>query len=224
MPVSQYTDNNGPNQQWRLVRVTSSTPHNPALPGLHADPQVRYLDGQYWIHPTTDGFADWAGTTFEAFSSPDLVTWIGHGVVLDLANVSWCHTKAWAPTIAYRDGTYWFYFSACQQIGVARSSSRAGPFVDALGHPLIGTSQYGEQEIDPAAPTSCSGPPAPAPPTSSGSSSLPVEATTGSRPATPARLPTSARTAPPTAVTSSSGPTTTPPTNNGRSWTVAVAT
>jgi hypothetical protein len=151
--ISQYTDNGGTNQQWRLVRVGTSTPppgnHNPALPGYHADPQIRYLAGQYWIYPTTDGYDNWGATSFQAWSSPDLVNWTSQGVALDLANVSWCHTKAWAPTITYRDGSYWFYFAACQQIGVAKSASPAGPFVDALGHPLVSTSAYGEQEIDP---------------------------------------------------------------------------
>ncbi len=151
--ISQYTDNGGTNQQWRLVRVATSTPppgnHNPALPGYHADPQIRYLAGQYWIYPTTDGYDNWGATSFQAWSSPDLVSWTSQGVALDLANVSWCHTKAWAPTITYRDGSYWFYFAACQQIGVAKSASPAGPFVDALGHPLVSTSAYGEQEIDP---------------------------------------------------------------------------
>jgi hypothetical protein len=149
--ISQYTDNNGTNQQWRLVRVDAppADAHNPALPGYNADPQVRYLAGQYWIYPTSDGYADWGSTTFKAYSSPDLVSWTDHGVVLDLANVSWCHARAWAPTIAYRDGTYWLYFSACQQIGVAKATSPSGPFTDALGRPLVSTSQYGEQEIDP---------------------------------------------------------------------------
>ncbi|MET8161900.1 family 43 glycosylhydrolase [Sphaerisporangium sp. NPDC005289] len=147
--ISQYTDNNGANQQWRLMRVDASSAHNPALPGYNADPQVRYLAGQYWIYPTSDGYADWGSTKFTAYSSPDLVNWTDHGVVLDLANVSWCHARAWAPTIAYRDGTYWLYFSACQQIGVARSTSPSGPFTDALDRPLVSTGQYGEQEIDP---------------------------------------------------------------------------
>jgi len=147
--VIQWTDKGSTNQQWQLVKVGSGSNHNPVLPGYTADPQIRYLAGQYWIYPTSDGFADWSGTTFRAYSSPDLVTWTDHGVILDLANVSWCHQKAWAPTIAYRNGTYWFYFAGCQQIGVAKSTSPSGPFTDALGRPLVSTSQYGEQEIDP---------------------------------------------------------------------------
>ncbi|WP_410812722.1 family 43 glycosylhydrolase [Micromonospora sp. 067-2] len=151
--VIQWTNTGATNQQWQLVKVGSGgspgTPRNPVLPGYFADPQIEYLAGRYWIYPTSDGYADWSGTTFRAFSSSDLVTWTDHGVVLDLAKVNWCHAKAWAPTIVYRGGTYWFYFSACQQIGVARASSPAGPFTDALGAPLVRTNQYGEQEIDP---------------------------------------------------------------------------
>ncbi|GAA3233193.1 family 43 glycosylhydrolase [Dactylosporangium siamense] len=148
--ISQYTDTNGTNQQWQLRRVTGGTAlKNPVIPGYFADPQIEYLAGRYWIYPTSDGYADWSGTRFRAFSSPDLAVWTDNGVVLDLADVSWCHAKAWAPTIVHRNGVYWLYFSACQQIGVARSSSPGGPFVDALGAPLVRTNQYGEQEIDP---------------------------------------------------------------------------
>jgi beta-xylosidase len=65
--------------------------------------------------------------------------------------VSWADSYAWAPAIAERDGKYYFYFCAEQQIGVAVADSPAGPFRDALGRPLVakGGSLKG-QMIDPA--------------------------------------------------------------------------
>ncbi|MEV8564059.1 family 43 glycosylhydrolase [Streptomyces sp. NPDC051322] len=124
---------------------------SPLLPGLNADPDIAYLDGKYWIYPTGDGYAGWSGTRFKAYSSTDLVHWKDHGVVLDLGpDVSWADSRAWAPTIAERDGKYYFYFCADTQIGVAVADSPAGPFKDALGKPLIAKGQYSGQMIDPA--------------------------------------------------------------------------
>nr|WP_201724531.1 family 43 glycosylhydrolase [Streptomyces antimycoticus] len=99
---------------------------NPALPGYHADPDVMYAEGRYWIYPTEDGHPGWSGTRFNGFSSPDLVHWTDHGPVLDLADVSWCHENAWAPSVVRKGDTYWMYFSACQSIGVAKSANPGG--------------------------------------------------------------------------------------------------
>ncbi|MET9972167.1 family 43 glycosylhydrolase, partial [Streptomyces sp. NPDC006356] len=101
--------------------------------------------------PTTDGFEGWSGTQFKAYSSTDLVHWKDHGVILDLGpDVSWADSRAWAPTIAEKDGKYYFYFCADANIGVAVSDSPTGPFKDALGKPLLKAGQYSGQMIDPA--------------------------------------------------------------------------
>ncbi len=95
----------------RVWTVEAVPTRSPVLPGLYADPDVRYMDGRYWIYPTTDGFPGWSGTRFKAFSSRDLVHWTDHGVVLDLGpDVAWADGNAWAPAIAERDGKYYFYF------------------------------------------------------------------------------------------------------------------
>lgn len=115
----------GTSRTWTVEAVPN---RSPVLPGLNADPDVHYLDGQYWIYPTTDGYAGWSGTSFKAYSSKDLVHWKDHGVILDLGpDVSWADKNAWAPAIAERDGKYYFYFCAEQQIGVAVADSPAGP-------------------------------------------------------------------------------------------------
>ncbi|MFE0794970.1 family 43 glycosylhydrolase [Streptomyces mutabilis] len=138
----------GTKRTWTVEAVPT---RSPVLPGLYADPDVRYMDGRYWIYPTTDGFPGWSGTRFKAFSSKDLVHWKDHGVVLDLGpDVSWADKNAWAPAIAERDGKYYFYFSAEQQIGVAVADSPAGPFEDALGEPLVPKGRFEGQMIDPA--------------------------------------------------------------------------
>ncbi|MFJ4540518.1 family 43 glycosylhydrolase [Streptomyces tibetensis] len=139
----------GTRRTWTVEAVPT---RSPVLPGLNADPDVHYLNGRYWIYPTTDGFQGWSGTRFKAYSSKDLVNWKDHGVILDLGpDVSWADKNAWAPAIAERNGKYYFYYCAEQQIGVAVADSPAGPFKDALGKPLVakGGSLKG-QMIDPA--------------------------------------------------------------------------
>ncbi|MDV7215543.1 family 43 glycosylhydrolase [Streptomyces prunicolor] len=147
----QYTVTaaDGTSRTWTVEAVPT---RSPVLPGLTADPDVHYLDGQYWIYPTSDGYAGWSGTSFKAYSSRDLVHWQDHGVILDLGpDVSWADKNAWAPAIAERDGKYYFYFCAEQQIGVAVADSPAGPFKDALGKPLVAKGgSFSGQMIDPA--------------------------------------------------------------------------
>ncbi|MET8946582.1 family 43 glycosylhydrolase [Streptomyces sp. NPDC004542] len=138
----------GTARTWTVEAVRT---RSPILPGLNADPDVHYLDGEYWIYPTTDGFQGWSGTSFTAYSSKDLVHWKDHGVILDLGpDVSWADKNAWAPAVAERDGRYYLYFCAEQQIGVAVADSPAGPFGDALGKPLVAKGRLAGQMIDPA--------------------------------------------------------------------------
>ncbi|WP_037665996.1 family 43 glycosylhydrolase, partial [Streptomyces afghaniensis] len=92
----------GTKRTWTVEAVRT---RSPLLPGLNADPDVHYLNGRYWIYPTTDGFQGWSGTKFKAYSSKDLVHWKDHGVILDLGpDVTWADKYAWAPAIAERNG------------------------------------------------------------------------------------------------------------------------
>ena len=129
--------------------ITIGTIKNPVIKGYWADPQVAMFNSKFYIYPTTDGIANWGATVFHAFSSPDLVTWKDEGIILDLASVSWGKTNAWAPGIIVKNGTYYYYFCAAKQIGVATSTSPTGPFKDVLGKPLVTEGQYGGQSIDP---------------------------------------------------------------------------
>jgi hypothetical protein len=126
--------------------------NNPVLAGYNADPNVVVFDNTFYIYPTTDGFASWASTSFSVFSSTNLVQWTNRGVILDVPTaLTWASSHAWAPSVVRVGGTYFFYFSADSQLGVATGSSPTGPFKDALGKPLATTLQYGPQSIDPYA-------------------------------------------------------------------------
>lgn len=73
------------------------TTKGPVIPGLFADPHLAMFNGRYYLYPTTDGYASWAGTYYKAFSSADLVNWTDHGVILDHGpDVTWADNSAWA--------------------------------------------------------------------------------------------------------------------------------
>lgn len=97
-------------------------------------------------------------TSMDAFSSPDLVHWTRHPSVLDVKNVPWVAYALWAPTAIHLNDRYYLLFGANDiqkkdtfpgGIGEAVSDKPGGPFIDALGKPLIGEFHNGAQPIDP---------------------------------------------------------------------------
>ena len=50
--------------------------------------------------------------SFDAFSSPDLITWTKHSKVLDTSNVKWARRAVWAPAIVEKGGKYYLFFGA----------------------------------------------------------------------------------------------------------------
>ncbi|MDT8400093.1 MAG: glycoside hydrolase family 43 protein [Bacteroidales bacterium] len=153
---------------------------NPVLPGWYADPEGIIIDNEYWIFPTwSDRYGDSVAVThfteqqlnfrsnainkqylkqtyLDAFSSPDLVHWEKHPVVLSVENVDWAAYSVWAPSIVEGDGRYYLFFSANDiqsneetgGIGVAVADRPEGPYKDELGKPLIGEFHNGAQPID----------------------------------------------------------------------------
>ena len=120
-----------------LFAVPDSTPPQPILDGFTADPSIRVFGDTYYVYPTSDK-PNWLTTDFSVWSSKDLVTWKKERMILDVANdLKWANIRAWAPDCIERDGTYFFYFCADGKVGVATAKSPAGPFVDALGKPLL---------------------------------------------------------------------------------------
>ncbi|PLB55585.1 xylanase [Aspergillus steynii IBT 23096] len=127
---------------------------NPVFPGWYADPEARIFDSTYWIYPTYSAAYE-SQTFFDAFSSPDLLTWHKHPHILNLTEIPWSTNRAaWAPSVTRsRDGNYFMYFSAGDGagIGVARSTTGRpeGPYKDVLGRALVeGPTVKGAQPID----------------------------------------------------------------------------
>ncbi len=120
------------------------------LPGVYADPNIAFFNGKFYIYPTTDGTTGWLSTYFTCWSSDNLVNWKNEGTILDLPkDLSWAKVRAWAPTIAQKNGKYYFYYSADVNIGVAVADKPIGPFKDPLGKPLIKKGSVRGQVIDP---------------------------------------------------------------------------
>lgn len=128
------------------ILITSSDPDLGALnvEGFYADPDIRLYDGTFWIFPTISiEFAD--QTYFDAFSSTDLTTWTKHPSIVTASDFTWARDNFWAPASVFRNGQYYFYFSAnglrtleeTAGLGVAVASEPGGPYTDALGERLI---------------------------------------------------------------------------------------
>ncbi len=151
---------------------------NPILPGWYADPEAIVYGNQYWIFPTYSDDSGPTQTPtqsltprqrqainkqylkqtfFDAFSSPDLVHWQKHPRVLDIKNVKWAQYAVWAPSVTHANGKYYLFFGANDiqsdqeegGIGVAVANNPAGPYVDAIGKPLVDKFHNGAQPIDP---------------------------------------------------------------------------
>jgi len=90
-----------------------------------------------------------------AYSSADMVNWTDHGVVASWKSFSWASTAAWAPQAIPRNGKFYIYVplnntSGATNIGVGVSTSPTGPYMDAIGKPLVTAGcPGGSGDIDP---------------------------------------------------------------------------
>src|SRR5689334_20630019 len=102
-----------------------------------ADPALVVFGNRYFLYPTTDGSEDWSSTSFRVLSSEDLRDWTDEGEILRLGDdVAWASRFAWAPAAVEKNGLFYFYFTAEDNIGVAVATSPTGPFIDS-GRPII---------------------------------------------------------------------------------------
>lgn len=128
---------------------------NPIAQGWYADPEAALFNGKAWVYPTYSAPYD-EQLHFDAFSSPDLVTWTKHENILTSAAIPWARRAMWAPSVVEKDGRYYFFFAANDiqkdgqfgGIGIAVADRPAGPFTDYLGKPLIDRFHNRAQPID----------------------------------------------------------------------------
>lgn len=138
-------------QYW--IYPTSSSPNADSQDHRTFNPLQQKLRSGHVVHPVY-----LLHTSLDAFSSPDLVHWTKHPDVLDIKDVSWAAYAIWAPTAIHLNNQYYLFFAANDiqkkdtfpgGIGVGVSKEPGGPFIDALGKPLIGEFHNGAQPIDP---------------------------------------------------------------------------
>lgn len=125
-----------------------------------ADPSAHVFDGKIYIYPSHDIDAGilfndngdhFAMRDYHVYSmdSPEQLEAVDHGKALDINDVPWAEKQMWAPDIAKKGDSYYFYFPARAydgrfRIGVAVSNAPDGPFV-AEPEPIKGS-----YSIDPA--------------------------------------------------------------------------
>ena len=115
---------------------TTSEAGNPFVEGWYTDPGSATYDGVFWIY-AAPSYAAEAQTCIDAFSSSDLIHWVKHPSVLDIAKVNWAQKGIRSPTPILRNGKYYIYFSAktvlehdggeVDDIGVAVADKPDGP-------------------------------------------------------------------------------------------------
>jgi beta-xylosidase len=101
-----------------MLFTLSGCKHNPpAMSGnplwggeWYADPEVAVFEGKYWIFPTWS--KPYREQVFlDCFSSDDLVNWTKHEKIITKDNIPELNMAMWAPSINYKDGKYYLYFS-----------------------------------------------------------------------------------------------------------------
>ena len=122
----------------------SSKPNQPLVTHIYtADPSAHVFEGKLYIYPSHDldeiresndlgdqyNMEDYHVLSMDSIDSPC----VDHGLALHIKDVPWAKQQMWAPDAAFKNNTYYFYFPAKDKdgvfrIGVATSSSPAGPF------------------------------------------------------------------------------------------------
>jgi beta-xylosidase len=91
---------------------------NPLFEGWYADPEIHCFNGRYYLYPTLSTEYE-RQVAFECWSSDDLTKWKNEGVILELKDVRWStNYAAWAPSVAEKNGRFYFYFSAGDGAGM----------------------------------------------------------------------------------------------------------
>ena len=122
-----------------------------------SDPAPMVHDGVLYVYTShdEDELVDdfFTMNEWRVYSTTDMVNWTDHGSPLSYKTFSWASGNAWAAQCIERNGKFYMYVTLSEAahggrraIGVGVSDSPTGPFVDALGRPLISRSW---DDIDP---------------------------------------------------------------------------
>ena len=130
-----------------LLGATTAFSDNPLVTHIFtADPTARAFDGTVYVYPSHDidspvGSNGFSMEDYHVFSSTDLMNFEDHGVILHQDDVAWAqkNNTMWAPDCIRKGANFYFYFpvhaiGTYHRIGVAVSSSPAGPFTPEPGY------------------------------------------------------------------------------------------
>ncbi|MFD1256098.1 glycoside hydrolase family 43 protein [Mucilaginibacter terrae] len=139
----------------QLLCVSGLIAQNPIIQTHYSpDPAPMVYKGTVYLYTGDDipGFDFYYMTKWRVHSSSDMVNWTDHGSPISLESFSWARDRAWASQCIERNGKFYWYICAQtvqnnMAIGVAVSDKPTGPFIDALGKPLIITGSW--SNIDP---------------------------------------------------------------------------
>ena len=104
-----------------------------------ADPQVIQHDGKYYMY-ATNANENGDCSYLQVWSSVNLTNWTNEGICYQPKKDHWAIDGLWAPEVLEKDGTFYLYYSGwhlrygIHEIGVAKSSSPTGPFLDFEGY------------------------------------------------------------------------------------------
>ncbi len=119
-----------------------------------ADPAPLVHDGRLYLYvghdefyegqDTASGGKEFNITEWLCYSTSDMKNWTDHGAVLRPTDFEWAVGEAWASQVVEKDGKFYYYTTVQggepyvgKAVGVAVSDSPTGPFVDAIGRPLV---------------------------------------------------------------------------------------
>ena len=127
---------------------------NPVIQTIYtADPApMVYKDTVFLYTGHDEDHSNWfTMKDWHVFSTTDMVNWTDRGSPLSLQNFKWAQKDAWAGQCIYRNGKFYWYVpinakGVGMSIGVAISDNPTGPFIDAIGKPMI---HSGNGDIDP---------------------------------------------------------------------------
>jgi beta-xylosidase len=109
-----------------------------------ADPAPMVHDGVVYLYTghDEDDATHFTMHDWQCYSSTDMVNWTDLGPIASLKTFPWAKQDngAWAAQVVARNGKFYLYatvFAPGSAIGVAVADKPTGPFVDALGGPLV---------------------------------------------------------------------------------------
>jgi arabinoxylan arabinofuranohydrolase len=125
-----------------------------------ADPAPLVYDDTVYLYTShdEDNASGFTMYNYMLYTSTDMVNWTDHGILAGVKDPyktwKWADgSNAWAPQVIFRNNKFYMYApfpkGGRMMIGVAVADKPTGPFVDAIGGPLIDSTISNGNDIDP---------------------------------------------------------------------------